>query len=86
MNHLHHLVDLTDTWNGPVSCSIFVPNEVKLSHVFSEQPTVPILTPKTIFQNKSVLLVWSKIIHVYLGDNTRKINRQQLTRALVFDQ
>jgi len=27
VNHLHHLVDLTDTWNGPVSCSIFVPNE-----------------------------------------------------------
>jgi len=26
INHLHHLVDLVKVWNGPISCSIFVPN------------------------------------------------------------
>uniref|UniRef100_H2ZCX2 Beta-1,4-glucuronyltransferase 1 n=1 Tax=Ciona savignyi TaxID=51511 RepID=H2ZCX2_CIOSA len=27
INHLHHLVELLDRWNGPVSCSVFVPNQ-----------------------------------------------------------
>ncbi|XP_078491692.1 beta-1,4-glucuronyltransferase 1 [Ciona intestinalis] len=27
VNHLHHLVELLDRWDGPVSCSVFVPNQ-----------------------------------------------------------
>jgi len=26
INHLHHLIELIKVWNGPISCSIFVPN------------------------------------------------------------
>ena len=28
INHLHHLIELIKVWNGPISCSIFVPNMV----------------------------------------------------------
>lgn len=26
VNHLHHLAELAQKWNGPISCSVFVPN------------------------------------------------------------
>lgn len=33
INHLHHLVDLVKVWNGPISCSIFVPNLVSIANI-----------------------------------------------------